>query len=95
MTAAADAARSPAPRVRWPWLVIAFFLLVAGVALVLVAENGESLAEQVPYVIAFGMFGIVGAVILSRARANRVGSLLLWASTITALAFLCGEVFTW
>lgn len=82
-------------RARWPWVVLAAFFSIAIVACVLVAVNGESLAEQIPFVIAFSLFGVVGAMVLSRARGNRVGSLLLWASMLTALAFLGGELFTW
>jgi signal transduction histidine kinase len=79
--------------VRWPWLGFALFLATAGVALALVVRNRESLAEQIPFVIAFAMFGVVGALILSRAR-NRVGALLLYGSAVTAFGFLGGEVAT-
>ena len=72
----------------------AFLAIVAVVAMVLVNANGESLAEQIPYVIAFAMFGVVGALIVSRDRRNTIGLLFLWASFLTASSFLCGEVFT-
>jgi signal transduction histidine kinase len=79
---------------RWPWLFLAAFFAIAIVACVLVAANGESLAEQIPFVIAFSMFGVVGALILSRASGNRIGALLLYASCATAVGFLGGEVVT-
>jgi signal transduction histidine kinase len=82
------------PPARWPWLIVATFLVVAASGTWLVALNDESVGAQVPYVIAFGMFGVVGAVILSRASGNRVGALLLYGSTITAISFVGGEVVT-
>jgi len=42
---------------RWPWAVLAGFIAVAALGTVLVAANGESLGAQVPYIIAFSMFG--------------------------------------
>ena len=41
------------------------------------------------------MFGVVGALIVSRDRRNTIGFLFLWASFLTALSFLGGEVFTY
>ena len=40
------------------------------------------------------MFGVVGALIVSRDRRNTIGLLFLWASFLTAFAFLGGEVLT-
>ena len=54
--------------------------------------NGEPLGQQIPYVIAFSMFGVVGALIVSRDRRNTIGLLLLWAASFTALSFLSGEI---
>jgi signal transduction histidine kinase len=82
-------------RARWPWVVFAFFLLIAGAALVLVSRNDELLAEQVPYFIAFALFGAVGAAIVSRDRRNRIGILFLWACFATAWSFFAGEAFTY
>jgi len=65
-------------RTRWPWVAFGAFLAVAAFALVLVAENGESIGDQIPFVVAFAMFGLVGALILSRVRGNLVGALLLF-----------------
>ena len=62
--------------------------------MVLVVANGESLAQQIPYVIAFAMFGVVGALIVSRDRRNTIGLLFLWAAFLTAFSFLSGEVLT-
>ncbi len=50
------------------------FVALAVVGMVLVAANGESLADQIPYMIAFSMFGVVGALLLSRDRRNTIGS---------------------
>ncbi len=86
------ATRTPA---RWPWVALASFIALAAVGLVLVAENGESIRDQVPFVIAFAMFGVVGALILSRVRGSRVGALLLFGAFVTALGFVGGEVTTY
>jgi signal transduction histidine kinase len=80
---------------RWPWLALVGFLVIATVALVLVDKNDESVAEQVPFVIAFAMFGAVGALIVSRDRRNTIGLLLLGASALTAFSFMSGEVVTY
>jgi signal transduction histidine kinase len=60
-----------------------------------VAVNGESLAGQIPYVIAFTLFGIVGALLLSRLPGNRVGGLLLFGAAVTAGSFAAGELMTY
>ena len=80
---------------RWPWGVLVAFLCVATVAMVFVEANGEPLDQQVPYVVAFAMFGVVGALIVSRDRHNTIGVLFLWASFLTAASFLGGELFTY
>ena len=96
MSSSTEAVRIAQPRpVRWPWAVLASFLSVAAVALVLVAANGESVGQQIPYIVAFAMFGVVGALIVSRDRGNTIGLLFLWASFLTASSFLAGEVFTY
>jgi len=85
-----------APRAaRWPWLVFGCFVVGATVAMSLVAIVGESLAEQVGYLIAFTMFGLVGALILSRDRANTIGRILLGGAVIIVIGFLAGELTTW
>jgi len=73
---------------------VALFLVSALVACVFVVRNGEPLAEQVPFVIAFLMFGTVGAVIASREPRNRIGWLLLWGAGTTAISFGCQEIAT-
>jgi len=92
VSSSADAISRPA---RWPWFVLTFFLAVVAVAMAMVAVNGESLAQQVALVIAFTMFGVVGALIVSRDQRNVIGSLLLYSSFITAWGFLSGELTTW
>ncbi len=90
---AASAARMRARPVRWPWLAVIWFIVVATAGFALVVENGESVLEQVPFTVAFALFGVVGALIVSRAR-NRIGALLLWGSASTALSFVAGEATT-
>jgi signal transduction histidine kinase len=70
-----------------------FCLAIAG--MIGVAVNGESLAEQIPNVIAFTLFGIVGALLLSRLPGNRVGGLLLFGAAVTAGSFATGELMTY
>ncbi|MGZ8571769.1 MAG: hypothetical protein ACXWW5_06035, partial [Actinomycetota bacterium] len=79
---------------RWPWVVFGGFVAIAIVGTVFVLENGESLGEQVPFIVAFSMFGAVGALIVSRDRRNVIGLLLLWGSFTTAMSFLGGELAT-
>jgi signal transduction histidine kinase len=79
----------------WPWAVLAGFIAIAGVGATLVAVNDESLGAQVPYIIAFAMFGAVGALIVSRDPRNAIGMLLLWGCCTTAISFTSGELATW
>ena len=79
----------------WPWFVLAVFFGIAFVGLIVTGANGESIAAQVPFVIAFTMFGIVGALIASRDRGNVIGILLLCASVVSACGFLGAELTTW
>ena len=80
---------------RWPWVALGVFFSFAVVGLILVAVNGESLAEQIPYVIAFTLFGVVGALLLSRLRGNRIGGLLLYGAAITGASFAASELATY
>jgi signal transduction histidine kinase len=93
-TVAQDASSAARPA-RWPWLGFVAFFTIAVVGMVGVSVNGEPLSQQVPYVIAFSMFGIVGALIVSRDRRNVIGFMLMWASLFTALSFTTGELATW
>jgi signal transduction histidine kinase len=80
---------------RWPWVVLGVFFALAIGGLIGVAVNGESLAQQVPYVIAFTLFGVVGSLLLSRLPGNRVGGLLLFGAAVTAGSFAAGELMTY
>ncbi|HKN80539.1 MAG TPA: histidine kinase [Actinomycetota bacterium] len=82
-------------RTRWPWVGLGVFFSLAIVGLIGVAVNGESIADQVSYVIAFTLFGIVGALLLSRAPGNRVGGLLLFGAAVTAASFATSELATY
>jgi signal transduction histidine kinase len=80
---------------RWPWVALGVFFSLAITGMIGVAVNGESLAEQIPSVIAFTLFGIVGALLLSRLPGNRVGGLLLFGAAVTAGSFAAGELMTY
>ena len=80
---------------RWPWVALAGFFSFAITGMIGVAVNGESLAQQIPNVIAFTLFGIVGALLLSRLPGNRVGGLLLFGAAVTAGSFAAGELMTY
>ena len=80
---------------RWPWLVLAIFFTIAMVGSAFVVVNHEPISEQVPYIVAFTMFGVVGSVIVSRDRRNVIGLMLLYAALFAAASFLAGELFTW
>ena len=83
-----------APSIRWPWVVLAGFVVVAAIGFVFVIAHDEPVIEQIGFLVAFGMFGVVGALIISRDRRNAIGLLLLWGSAITAISFLTGELTT-
>jgi len=80
---------------RWPWVALGVFFSFAITGMIGVAVNGESLAQQIPNVIAFTLFGIVGALLLSRLPGNRVGGLLLFGAAVTAGSFAAGELMTY
>jgi signal transduction histidine kinase len=80
---------------RWPWVALAIFFATAITGLVFVALNDESLATQIPYVIAFSMFGVVGALIVSRDRRNTIGLLFVWSAFVVASSFMSGEILTY
>ena len=92
MSEAAAGLRPATRAVRWPWAVLVAFVGVAVYGSALVVANGESLGGQVPYILAFTMFAAVGALIVSRARGNRIGLLLLYCSAITVVSFVCAEL---
>ncbi|MEO8476255.1 MAG: sensor histidine kinase, partial [Actinomycetota bacterium] len=80
---------------RWPWLAVVLFSLVAIAGMMIVVANGEPVLAQVAYLLAFWMFSVVGALIVTRDRRNVIGLLLLWCAQITGLAFFSGEWLTW
>jgi len=80
---------------RWPWIGLATFLVFAVVGTILTHANDESIAAQVPYIVAFTMFGVVGALIVSRDRRNVIGLMLLYGALMTSSSFLGGELATW
>ena len=92
MSSRTDPAARPA---RWPWYALSVFVAIALGGLGLVVANGESTGPQLPFVVAFTMFGVVGALIVSRDRGNVIGFLLLFAAVVTACSFMAGELTTW
>jgi hypothetical protein len=82
-------------RARWPWVGLGLFFAWAIAGLVGVSVNGESIGEQIPYVVAFTMFGVVGALLVSRAPGNWIGALLLYGASTAAAAFAAGELGTY
>ncbi|HSL10746.1 MAG TPA: histidine kinase [Actinomycetota bacterium] len=68
--------------------------MIAGIAMRLAAVLGEALLENAMFILAFGMFGVVGALILSRDGRNLIGILLLYGSSSTAVAFCAGVLTT-
>ncbi|MGZ5296439.1 MAG: histidine kinase [Actinomycetota bacterium] len=81
--------------VRWPWVALAIFFATALTSMVFVVLNHETLAAQIPYVIAFSMFGVVGALIVSRDRRNTIGLLFIWSAFVASSSFLSGEILTY
>jgi signal transduction histidine kinase len=79
----------------WPWVALAVFLGFATMGSLLAVANGESFAAQVPYIVAFTMFGVVGALIVSRDRRNVVGLMLLYGALVSSTSFMSGDLFTW
>jgi signal transduction histidine kinase len=75
--------------------MLASFVALAVVGTFLVESNGESVAEQVPFIVAFSMFGVVGALLVSRLPGNRIGALFLYGSFTSALSYVCGEWLTY
>ncbi len=81
-------------RAVWPWVVLGVFLVNAALGMVLVAANRGSLAEQWLFAATFFLFGLVGALIVSRVPGNRIGALLLYVSGVTSVSFVAGEFVT-
>jgi len=74
---------------------LALFFAFAVIGTILVVANREAVAAQVPYIVAFTMFGVVGALIISRDRRNVIGLMLLYGALMTSSSFLGGELSTW
>lgn len=94
------------PRARWPWPLVVLTVGAAIAGLRLAAVNHQwisrrlpdaesaTVTEQLPFVIAFSVFGVVGALIVSRDRRNVIGILLLYGSVMTVVAFISSELVT-
>ena len=96
MSTSTSAENVPTARLaRWPWLLVGLFVVFATLGTILVVANGEPVVGQVSYLVAFSMFAVVGALIVSRDRRNRIGILLMWSALVTGMAFVTGELTTW
>ena len=82
-------------RSRWPWVLVAIYLLSLPVGLWLTSVNGRSWLESSPGLIPFTAFGVLGAMILSEQRDNVIGLLLLSSPLVLSLGSVCGEIATW
>ena len=89
------AAPSIATRSRWPWVLVAVYLLILPVTLWLTGVNGRSWLESSPAVIAFTAFGVLGAMILSEQGDNVIGLLLISSPLVLSIGAICGEIATW
>jgi len=88
-------APSIATRSRWPWVLVAVYLLILPVTLWLTGVNGRSWLESSPAVIAFTAFGVLGAMILSEQGDNVIGLLLISSPLVLSIGAICGEIATW
>ena len=88
-------APSIATRSRWPWVLVAVYLLILPVTLWLTGVNGRSWLESSPAVIAFTAFGVLGAMILSEQGDNVIGVLLISSPLMLSIGAICGEIATW
>ena len=95
MSTSASAEQVVARPARWPWVLVVLFGVIATSGTILVVANGEPVIGQIAYLVAFCMFAVVGALIVSRDRRNVIGLMLLWCAVITGLAFASGELMTW
>jgi signal transduction histidine kinase len=71
------------------------FGVIATSGMILVVANGEPVIGQASYLVAFLMFAVVGALIVSRDRRNVIGLMLLWSADVVGLAFATAELLTW
>jgi signal transduction histidine kinase len=92
-------ATAPTPRGKhvalvWTGLAVTYAMVIANIALA--RANGEPLLDSATYLLAFSLFALVGAFILSRDPRNRIGWFMFGSAIVTiGLAGLCSELFTW
>jgi signal transduction histidine kinase len=79
-------------RLRWPWLALAAFVVLAAVGAAAKRAAGGPLAEDALFIVIFFGYGVAGALIATRMPGNRIGALLLYVSGISALAFAASQV---
>ncbi len=83
---------TPVRPARWPWVLFGVFVCITLLSLVVEGVREGSIADDIPYVLAFLMFGVVGALILSRDRRNVIGGLLLWGAGAAVSLFATGVI---
>ena len=82
-------------RARWPWFVFAAFVGTFVPGMVFHVLNGLGVVTAIPFVLAFTMFSLVGLLVVTRDRHNRVGLLLLVGSLIMVACSSAGDFATW
>ena len=96
MERSTGALASPTPeRARWPWFVFAAFVGTFVPGLVFHFLNGQEVVTTIPFALAFTMFSLVGLLVVTRDRHNRVGLLLLVGSLIMVACSSAGDFATW
>jgi signal transduction histidine kinase len=76
-------------------VLIGLAIAFSSIGLVLVPLNGGSMVGNVTNFLAFMGMGVVGALSLSRAPANRIGLLLIGVSILVGIAFTSAEAATY
>jgi signal transduction histidine kinase len=82
-------------RIWWPWLAFAVFIATFVPGMVFHVLNGLDVLSTIPFVLAFTMFSLVGLLIVTHDRRNRVGILLLVGSLIMVACSSAGDFATW
>ncbi len=81
-------------RTRWPWVAFGAFVVLATIGTTFQLVNRGPIWDDAGFVVAFAMFGVVGALVASRDLGNRIGLLFLWGSCLSATSFVFAELVT-
>jgi signal transduction histidine kinase len=82
---------TPTGEARWPWVILVISIAAASLGFVFIVLRGEPLLGDVANFLAFMSMGVVGALVLSRDSANRIGMLLLFVACAIGSAFATSE----